>query len=189
MDNSIVVHGSIGAIAQRENQSLAETFVGADVIVIVDTSGSMATNDSKRGQSRYDVAKDELAILQNNLPGKIAVIAFSTTVMFCPSGVPPFFGDGTNLAAALKFSRVADLPGMRFIVISDGEPDDEQAALYEAKQFQNHIDVIYVGPEAFPRGRDFLARLANVSGGQIITADRAQNLLLAVNQLLLERGS
>ena len=185
MSNAIIP-GSLGAIAQRTGQSLAESFVSADAIVIVDTSGSMNSNDSRGSHSRYDVAKDELAALQNSLPGKIAVLSFSEDVLFCPSGIPTYLGGGTNLAGALRFARAADLPGMKFIVISDGQPDDETGALREAAKFKNKIDVIYVGPESYPTGRLFLQKLAQASGGEIITADRAQNLLQAAQQLLLK---
>ncbi len=179
-----IVAGSLGALAKQQNQSLAETFVNCDCVVIVDTSGSMHSQDSRGGRSRYDVACDELRQLQANLPGKIGVIAFSNHVMFCPGGQPVDFGGGTDLERALKFTKIADVPGMRFIVISDGDPDDREAALKIAATYQNRIDVIYVGPESMPAGRDFLAQLAKVSGGQAITADRAQELSKSVQFLL-----
>lgn len=186
METTAIVQGSLSAIARQNGQSLAESFVSADVIVIVDTSGSMRSNDSWGGKPRYDAACEDLAALQSSLPGKIAVLSFSDQVQFCPSGIPIFIGNGTNLAKALRFAKAADLDGMRFIVISDGQPDDEDGALRVAETYQNHIDVIYVGPERFPSGRDFLARLAAASGGRIVTADKAQSLLAAARQLLLK---
>lgn len=179
-----IVKGSLTDIAASNGHSLAQTFVNAEVVVLVDTSGSMGTHDSRGGRKRYDVACEELAALQGNLPGKIAVLSFSQATMFCPDGKPFNQGGGTDLAGALKFARVADVPGMRFIVISDGQPDSPSAALAEAKRYQNRIDVIYVGPESNPHGRDFLAQLAAASGGQVVTADRAQNLLAATQKLL-----
>lgn len=185
MNNQAIIQGSIGAIARTNNQSIAETFINADCIVIVDTSGSMGAHDSRDLQSRYDVACQELAQLQNHLPGKIAVLSFSSEVMFCPSGQPVFLCGDTALDKALKFAKVADVPGMRFILISDGVPNDGAAALAVAKTYKNHIDVIYVGPEDSPTGRDFLARLALASGGKTITADRAKELAASVEKLLL----
>lgn len=183
MDNQII-SGSLRSIAQQNNQSIAETFLSCDVVIIVDTSGSMGANDSRAGKSRYNVACEELRDLQNNLPGKIAVIAFSDDVQFCPSGIPEFFQGGTNLTKALKFVKVADVPDMRFILISDGQPDDEQSALDEAKKFKNRIDVIYVGPEDRPSGRQFLERLSKATGGVSVTADKAQELAASVTRLL-----
>lgn len=186
MNNTAIIQGSISAIAQQNNKSLAESFVSADAIVIVDTSGSMSSSDSRNGKSRYDVACEELAQLQNSLPGKIAVLAFSDDVMFCPSGQPHDYCGGTDLAKALRFAKSADVEGMQFIVISDGEPDDRAEALKVAKTFKNKINVIYVGPEKSPSGRNFLTELAAASGGVAVTADRAQGLLEASKKLLLK---
>lgn len=183
--NNAIITGSIGAISKQSGKSIAETFISADCICIVDTSGSMSANDSRNNQSRYEIACQELASLQNHLPGKIAVIAFSREVVFCPSGVPQMMGRGTELAKALSFAKIADVPNMRFIVISDGEPSSEEEALRVAKTYKNHIDVIYVGPEDYPSGREFLKKLAAASGGQAITADRAKELAASVEKLLL----
>jgi len=185
MTNAIVT-GSLSAIAHRDDKSIAETFISADIVVIVDTSGSMCAKDSRGGNTRYQIACEELAMLQSSLPGKIAVIAFSDTTIFCPSGIPFYFGGNTNLAGALTFAKVADVPGMRFIVISDGEPDDEEATLRVARSYKNRIDVIYVGPEDRPHGRSFLERLASASGGIVATADRAKELAPTIEKLLLK---
>lgn len=187
--NTAIVPGSIQAIAEQNGKSIAESFLSADVIVIVDTSGSMAAGDSRGGKSRYDVACMELAHLQASLPGKIAVLSFSYDTIFCPSGVPIDQGGTTNLAGALKFAKTADVPDMRFIVISDGEPDDENEALAVARSYKNRIDVIYVGPEDYPYGRDFLKRLAKQSGGVAVTADRAKELAPTIEKLLLTTGA
>lgn len=182
--NTSIVKGSIGAIAQINGKSIAESFVNANCIVIVDTSGSMNTHDDLP-QTRYERACNELAALQNSMPGKIAVLAFSDQVMFCPDGIPYQYGGGTDLAKALKFAKLADLPGMRMILISDGEPNDPSAALEVAKTFKTKIDVIYIGNESLPTGRNFLQKLANATGGQTVTADRAQHLLETATRLLL----
>ena len=165
--------------------SLAESFIGCDTVVLVDCSGSMEAHDSRGGQRRYDVACAELAQLQKSNSGKIGVIAFSDSAIFVPGGVPPMLGSGTNLAGALRFARVADVAGIRVVVISDGQPDDEAAALAEAAQYQARIDCVYVGPEAAPQGRTFLERLASAHGGKQVTAARAQELAAAVERLML----
>ncbi len=186
--NNKLVTGSLQDLAQKNNQSIAETFIGCDAIVIVDTSASMSQADSRGGKSRYDVACDELRALQGSLPGKIAVLGFSSDVMFCPSGVPIYLGSSTNMAKALQFAKIADTPGMRFILISDGEPDSPSETLSIAGGYRNRIDTIYVGPEHDPLGQDFLQRLARESGGQTITADRAQELKSGIETLLLNAG-
>jgi len=182
--NTEIVKGSIGAIAQQEGKSIAETFINADVIIIVDTSGSMCACDSRNGRSRYDVACEELKNLQASLPGKLALLSFSDDVIFCPSGIPFNYEGGTDLAKALKFAKIADVTGIRFIVISDGQPDNEEESLKVAKTFKAKIDTIYVGPEGGD-GQKFLKRLAKASGGQGVTADRVKELASNVERLLL----
>lgn len=187
--NDIILSGSVADVAQREGRDIAESFLAVDAVIIVDVSYSMNTRDSRGGRRRYDVALEELQTLQQHLPGKLAVVAFSDTVQFCPGGQPPFLGGGTNLAEALRFCRVADtIPGMRFVVVSDGEPNNEPAALEVARDYANRIDTVFVGPERDPRGQDFLRRLAQISGGQPVTADRVMQLADKVTTLLLGAG-
>jgi hypothetical protein len=183
--SNAIVLGSLGDIAARDGMSLAESFINADAMILVDCSASMDAPDSRGGRRRFDVALEELATLQAHMPGKIAVIAFSGSVQFVPGGQPPFFGGSTNLAEALRFAKVADIPGMRFVVISDGEPDDAKGALAVAATYQNRIDTVFVGPEMHPSGRRFLEQLATAKGGQSVTADRAQELAAKTEQILL----
>ena len=184
MNNIQLVKGSLGAIAAQNNQSIAETFINADVIILTDTSGSMAAEDSRDGKSRYNVACEELKNLQASLPGKLALLSFSDDVIFCPSGIPFNYEGMTDLARALKFAKVADVTGIRFIVISDGEPNDEEKALEVAKTYKARIDTIYVGPEG-GSGQEFLKRLAKASGGQGVTAAKVAALADNVQKLLL----
>ncbi len=186
METQAIVPGSLSAIAQGQGKSLAESFLGCDAIVLVDVSGSMDNRDSRGGKSRYTVALEELAALQQHMPGKIGVLAFSSTVQFCPGGQPPMLGGGTDLAGALRFAKVADVADMRFVIISDGVPDDERAAMTVAKTYTNRIDCIFVGPEEdWQGGQVFLQRLASASGGVQVTADRAQELAQKTATLLL----
>ncbi len=183
--NTQIVPGSLSDIATKSNTSIAESFMSADVIILVDVSGSMGARDAAAGQQRYSVACDELARLQRALPGKVAVVAFSDRAHFAPGGVPPFESGGTDLAGALRFVQVAD--GLvKFVVISDGQPNDERAALDVARQFKSRIDVVFVGPEDdYAGGQRFLERLTAASGGTFITSDRAHELATKVERLLL----
>lgn len=169
----MTVAGSISALAEQTGKSVAETFVNADCIVLVDVSGSMSDHDARGGKSRWEVACAELEELQGRLPGKIAVVSFAHEVMFCPAGMPNAPGGQTDLARALRFVKVADVEGMKFVLISDGEPNDEQAAMTAARGFRNPISVIFVGPEERAAGRAFLQQLAAATGGSAMTVDRA----------------
>ena len=173
--NTQIVTGSIADLAQRNQQSIAETFLGCDCIVLIDVSGSMVSVDPGQSNTRYDRAVESLKKLQASLPGKIAVVRFSDEVAFEPSGVPEFSSGGTDLVAGLQFVKIADtVPDMRFVVISDGQPNDESKALDTAKKFQNRIDVIFVGDERNVNAIRFMNKLAASAGGKQISADSAQ---------------
>jgi len=182
-----LVPGSIGALAQQQNVSIAESFLSADVIILVDVSGSMHAADSRGGRRRYDVAVEELTLLQRDMPGKVAVIAFSNDTQFVPGGVPPFLSGGTDLARALEFVKVAD-GCVKFVVISDGWPDDSERCIQIASTFRSQISTVYVGPKGDRRGAEFLERLARVHGGQFLVADRAVQLAERVEHLMLTAG-
>lgn len=179
-----LIKGSIAQLARDNNKALAEMWINVDAVILVDVSGSMDCCDARDGKSRYAIAQEELARLQGALPGKLAIIAFAHDTLFIPSGTLPKVGSTTNLGGALKFARVADgIPDMRFIVISDGEPDDERAALEEARLYRNRIDTIYVGPEA-GGGQEFLKRLAKIKGGQNLVKPQLTELASSVAGLL-----
>ena len=187
-NQNAMVQGSLGAVARQNGTSIAESFIECEAVILVDVSGSMAQNDSRDGQQRYKVACEELARLQKNMPGKIAVLSFSDATKFCAGGVPGFDMGGTDLTRALKFAKMADVTGMRFFVISDGCPDNEDSALTEARKFKNRIDTIYVGDESNRNAIDFLKRLAAASGGVHVDAARVLELS-AKMELLLGAGA
>lgn len=178
-----LVPGSIAAVAEASGRSLAETMLRVEAVVLVDTSGSMNARDSRNGQRRYDVACQELAGLQRQMPGKLAIVSFSSYAAVCPTGTPDFLNGSTDLAGALTFAGMFDVDGIRFVVVSDGEPDSEQDALAAAAKIKGRIDTIYVGPED-GRGREFLARLARASRGQAVAAERVMELASAATLLL-----
>ena len=182
-----VVPGSLAQQAKDSGKSLAETFVSADAIILVDCSGSMGNDDAgpEHNEARYKVALRELAALQKAMPGKIAVIGFDDQVQFFPGGQPTWMGGGTDLAKALRFAKVADVSGMRFVLICDGYPDSAEAALQVASTYQNRIDTIFIGD---PNSRDaiaFLKRLAEISGGAPVVASGVAQLAAQTQRLLL----
>lgn len=193
-----IAPGSLSDIARKSGLTLAEAFMSCDAVVIVDTSGSMAIKDAVDGDvdrkdhpsgqtntSRYNAACWELTKLQADLPGKVAVIAFSDHAEFCPSGVPRNIGAGTAMHKALDFIKVADGTGIKLILISDGQPDDPQRTLDIARTFTSKIDTIFIG-RGGDSGAEFLRRLAEATGGVSTTQATAQlNQLGSTVRLLL----
>jgi Mg-chelatase subunit ChlD len=182
--NNAIVPGSLAAIAQRNGVGLAESFMSCDVIVLIDQSGSMSQKDAPGGKSRFDAADAELTRIQQNNPGKVGVIAFSSYAVFCPGGMPIRLSGGTNMAEALKFVHVADDTGIKIILISDGEPDSESATLEQARRFKSQINTLYIGPE-MGSGREFLQKLAKATGGKSFQAKEPGLLAETVQTLLL----
>jgi tryptophan synthase alpha subunit len=113
------------------------------------------------------------------------VISWNDYARFCPGGIPTSPCGGTDLAGVLKFVKPADGTSIKLILISDGEPDDEDKALKLASQFKSKIDCIFVGPESSP-GREFLRRLAMATGGISVSQSVADiaNLQQTVTKLL-----
>lgn len=178
-----IVPGSLRAISQQTGRSLAETFLSAEVVVLVDVSGSMNTDDARGQRRRYDVACEELRKLQAAMPGQVAVIGFSLATLFHPDGVPMYQGAGTLLLDALRFVKVADGTGVRFVVISDGWPESPDRCLALARQFEDRIDCVYCGPEGDP-GEQFLRQLANAGKGGYDAAFKANELAGTVSRML-----
>ena len=74
MNQLTVVPGSLLDAAQRNNTSLAESFLSCDALVIVDSSASMTNRDASSDRTRHQAARDELRQLQSSLPGRVGVI-------------------------------------------------------------------------------------------------------------------
>jgi len=182
-----VVTGSLQDIVQSKHTSLADAFVDVDAVILIDESGSMAATDSRGGKSRFSVACEELANLQKSQPGKFAVIGFSTEVVPHIGGVPIYQSGGTDMARALNYAKMFDVPTMQIFMVSDGEPNSEEQTIEVAKTYKHaNILTIFVGPETDRGGRDFLAKLAAVRGGKTTTADRVMELSEKVQTLMLE---
>ena len=183
MSTNAIVPGSLAAVANRDGLSLAESFLNCEILVVIDQSGSMWAKDVSGGRTRLGAAETELSRIQKQNPGKVGVISFSSTVEFSPGGLPNREGGSTNMAGALNFVHVAD-GACQIVLISDGEPDNESTALVAARRFANPIHTIYIGPES-GEGRQFLERLAAMTGGRSFQRVEASLLAGGVEQLLL----
>lgn len=182
--NNAIIPGSLSAIAQRENISLAESFLSAEIVILLDVSGSMGASDAPSGLTRKQAAENELISLQQKYPGKVALICFGSDVAFSPGGTPIYAGSTTNMAGALKFVKVADDTGLKIVLITDGEPDSKSETLKEARQFKSRIDAIFIGREG-GSGMRFLNQLIGITGGKASESVEPGMLADGVDQLLL----
>ena len=168
-NHALAVKGSLQESQKNKKVTFAEAFLTVDAICIVDISASMGTHDvaTEGGTTdRWSEANRQLAHLQARYPGKLAIVAFSDNAEFCPSGVLPGIQGGTNLYGALEFVQPADGSGIKFIVVSDGEPDREDTVLGLAQRMESSIDTIFIGTSV--RGRDFMERLSRATRGKSI---------------------
>jgi len=184
--NNKIITGSLTAISQQNNTTVAESFLSCDTLLLADMSSSMNMNDAMGQSSRYDAAEADIIRLQEKYQGKVALVVFANTVEFCPAGVPIRLGGGTDLSRALKFIKVADDCGIKIVLISDGEPDNPDEALKIASQFVSRIDCVYVGSETDDfGGRAFLEKLAQATGGQFMKSSQPGLLAESVEVLML----
>lgn len=183
-NNSNIVSGSILDRAMQTNQTFAESFLDCEAVIMTDVSASMDTHDCHNGQSRFEAANEQLKQLQAEMPGKIAVCSFSNSAKFCAAGLPKTTEGTTDMVEALEFMKDFDGAGIRLILISDGEPDDEAATIRLAEKFESKIDTIFVGNE-MSSGREFLRRLSMATGGVSIVQNTDKIHLLSSNVRLL----
>lgn len=126
-------------------------------LVLADVSLSMAENAT--GLSKIHVLRDAL----KDMPATIPIIAFSDYARQVTAATIPTPNGGTALHSALQLAT--EHQPTHVLVISDGHPDDPQAALRAADQLgEVQIDVIYCGPDNDSMGIAFMKRLARGGG-------------------------
>lgn len=183
-----VIKGSVLDIVTSEGMSVAEALLDVKIVAIVDTSGTMSIRDTDGGESRYRRACNELEKIQASNPGQVLVISFSTHAEVCMNGVPYNFDEGTKVAAGLEKAKEYDIPGIQFVLICDGHPDDPYDAMKVARMFKNPINTIFIGDETDRSARDWLLDLAKASGGQAFKDVGVKLLKENVETLLLTSG-
>jgi hypothetical protein len=143
--------------------------------LLLDVSGSMA-EDCEPGRSKWDALRKMLG----NFFG-VRMYAFASECIPCSmsivGGLAP--GGTTDMAKAFRVIKRAGVGSL--ILITDGEPNDEEDALRAAAGLR--IDIFYVG--AGPRP-SFLDRLAAACRGTAQTANLAkpQELTAKIKPLL-----
>jgi Mg-chelatase subunit ChlD len=138
-------------------------------VILCDTSSSMAGK-------RVERLRAETAKLSVEYPAA-RWFAFSSgvTPIEGPANLPSP-GGGTAMHKALRIA--ADLRAGHVIVVSDGYPDDDDAALAEAENIPGMIEVLFVGDDNDRPGIDFMHRLARIGGGRVVVHDLLKNRAL-----------
>jgi Mg-chelatase subunit ChlD len=151
-------------------------------LILADASGSMSAN-AWGGQSKIKIVGDVVHGLVNQCTS-VRLIAFSTDAREVTT--LPSAGGSTALHAAFEYAK--NLRPRSTLVISDGQPDDSEAALRAAERITGRIDALYVGPDSDIGAIAFMNKLARSFCGSFHRADlnEAQPLLASrIESLLL----
>jgi hypothetical protein len=122
--------------------------------ILADTSGSMSELAGSR--RKIDALGEILRTLPRN--GVCRSFAFDSVTREVDGNSLPEPSGGTDLARAL--SHIAPLRPKTVVVISDGLPDDQAAALAAARQLNCRITTYFCGNERDTSGIIFLRALA-----------------------------
>lgn len=151
---------------------------GGLTVILLDTSSSMALPVGNR--RRADVLADILGALP--VTAGIRRVSFNSVVTEIGADAWPEPGGGTALAQALTFA--AAMNPAHVVIISDGEPDNADAAMAAARDLGARgcqIETYFCGDERCHAATAFLRALAWCSHdglGRMAVADLTQPKLL-----------
>jgi Mg-chelatase subunit ChlD len=139
--------------------------VGAAVVILCDISGSMLGE-------RINRLRDALKTLWEEMP-RCRIFGFNYRVHLIesPDRIPTPSG---NTALHLALEHAYSLRPAKTIVISDGHPDDAEAAINAASKIPGIIDIAFVGSDGDRPAIQFMKRLARVGGGRVVVRDIAK---------------
>jgi hypothetical protein len=172
-----LAHPLASFIAEAARRLPAETGATAEAraraertVILADCSGSMEELVDRRRKA--DILQDALDQVLPGLPAAHVVAFASIAVDIARGGRLPPPSGGTALHLALDHAS-RQRPG-HVLVISDGHPDDEAAAIAAVDRLRATIDVIYCGPDGDRAAIEFLRRLAARRGGSVVVHDLAR---------------
>lgn len=160
LQNHLATQQGTRAMSLRERK--AARSAGADRnILLLDVSGSMAAyaeGHTRRIDALWTIVQE---LRSNNVGFRCAT--FSDVTKWAELVECPELEGGTNLADAFYFVR--KIEPMQITVVTDGEPNDEQAALNAAQSIGCKVNVMFVGSPSDTHAKAFCAHLASLCGG------------------------
>lgn len=149
---------------------------GTHVLALADTSSSM--DEPAGGRRKIEILREALNTVLCERP-EIRLFCFDSIAREVTAAAPlPEPSGGTALHLAIELAR--EFSPRQTVVISDGRPDDPEAAIAAAEKLSGTIDVIYCGPDSDTKAIDFMRRLAKVGCGRVIVRDLKKRVLGAV---------
>lgn len=157
--------------------SLKGALMQRKTFLLLDCSGSM--NESASAECRKI---DSLRSLVNTLRTEYEIgfrqITFGVTVDIQDDIPEP--GGGTPLHKALELAK--ENGPRKVVVVSDGFPDDANAAIKVAEDMGIPIDTYYVGPTP-SEGEGFMRRLAEATKGTNVTGNLGEGLRMLTGEV------
>lgn len=161
------------SLSQKLSKGLEEVKAKKDFlkkIFLLDISGSMEI--CIEGKSKLD----HLRSIMKDYP-EARKICFSSDV-YCnvdrngnvDCTIPTSAHGSTDLAGAIRRLRGLAKRPERIVLISDGDPDDPNAAIREATEFSVPIDIIFIGQKG-SSGEMFMINLAKFTRGRQFTIE------------------
>lgn len=179
--DQLPAEGSVYEVANAQSREVAMVLADVDAIALFDISGSMSGD-------KFVQAGLALDQLQKKFRGKLAIIEFDMNARWRLNGRPSSPNGSTNLTAALELAKPFDGTGIRFIVISDGAPDNRYTAQEVAATFEDPIDSVFIGPDHDISGKLFLEGLSALKGGKSMGQTDVKELEARVTKLLTEKN-
>ena len=170
--------GKVQELREAEQKRLdlaAKRMKGAssEILIVADISGSMEESIGGLSVTKHQHLEIALADIRRTHPSAKVIVFNSFVQLFTGTKVPCPTG-ATNLAGALEFAQ--SFRPKKTVIISDGLPDDEQAAKKEAGKLTGVVDTIYCGPDGHP-AIEFLRSLSNSTGGISVEWDGRMDAL------------
>lgn len=169
------VYGDIIAQAAETPRQTGETarvqkrLGGASdaLLILADVSSSMDEMASSR--TKYDLLREALGQARRTAPNARLVTFASWPLEIAPGQDLPLPSGSTALDAALEYA--IPLRPRWTLVISDGQPNDPDAALAAVDRITGTVDVLYCGPDGDVKAIAFMRRLARLGGGRVTVHD------------------
>lgn len=155
------------SVAEHKSFSLLDKVHNPSPVLVLDVSGSMAEH-CEPGRRKIDALREVVKSLRTS-GSTFGQIVFESAPRLTDAIPEPSGGTALHLALGLA----ATLRPRKLVLVTDGEPDDEQLALDAAARLARPIDVFYVGPGS-QRAEKFLRDLARRAGGQYQKTDLAE---------------
>ena len=155
--------GATEKYAQRLNGA------GTGSVILLDVSESM--NQHVGTQTKITLLKRALSqTLGLYTQDRPVLLPFSSAVGKIDNlAQMPEPGGSTALHLALEYART--FSPRHTLVVSDGQPDSETAALVAADRLPGIIDVLYIGPDSDAAALAFMRKLARTGGGRFVSHD------------------